>query len=301
MLSILIPVYCFDVRPLVKDLWAQAHELDVPWEIRLLDDASSEHWQLKNRELGQLDGVSYEEEPVNIGRAQMRNALTEAARYDYLLFMDCDSGVPDGAFLKRYRQALQTDTVLCGGRTYTAVPGSTEVQLHWWYGSQREVKTAQQRQERPYEGFMTNNFVVPRAIAQRFPFEAQLQHYGHEDTLFGLELQRHQVPIRHLDNPLLHIGLDDTSNWLKKQQQAIQNLFWLSLQHPDLQTRALRLWNWLHRFGLLRLAYRFLNRRAPYWQQRLQTEQQPPLRLLDGLKIYWLEEERRKLEVRNRR
>ncbi|MEL6658491.1 MAG: glycosyltransferase [Bacteroidota bacterium] len=290
MLSILIPVYCFDVRPLVKDLWEQAQQLDEPWEICLLDDASPKSWQRKNRELAELAGVSYAERSGNIGRAQMRNALTAAAQFEFLLFMDCDSGVPDQAFLQRYVQALQTGTVLCGGRTYTSAPSTEEVQLHWWYGSEREVKTARQRQKRPYEGFMTNNFVVPRSVAQQFPFEAQLQHYGHEDTLFGLELKRHQVPIQHLDNPLLHIGLDNTATWLRKQKQAIENLFWLYRRHPDLQTRALRLWNWLHRFGLLRLSYNFLHRRSQHWQQRLQTEQHPPLRLLDGLKIFWLEQ-----------
>ncbi|MEL7249299.1 MAG: glycosyltransferase [Bacteroidota bacterium] len=290
MLSILIPVYCFDVRPLVQDLWEQAQQIDAPWEIRLLDDASNEEWQHKNRELAKLTGVSYEELTSNIGRAQMRNTLTTAAQFEYLLFMDCDSGVPDQAFLQRYVQALQSGTVLCGGRTYNSAPSTKAVQLHWWYGSEREVKTAQQRQKRPYEGFMTNNFVVPRSVAQQFPFEAQLQHYGHEDTLFGLELKRHQIPIQHLDNPLLHIGLDDTANWLHKQQQAIKNLFWLSRRHPDLETRALRLWNWLHNCGLLRLSYGCLSRRSMHWQQRLQTEQRPPLRLLDGLKIFWLEQ-----------
>lgn len=289
MLSILIPVYCFDVRPLVRALWQQAQDLEIPWEICLLDDASPTTWQSKNRALQDLPGVNYAERPVNSGRAQMRNALAADARHDYLLFMDCDSAVPDTHYLARYCKALQANTVLCGGRIYKDAPDRAVEQLHWWYGSQREVRSASQRQQRPYEGFMTNNYVVPRTVATQIPFEAKLQHYGHEDTLFGLELQRRQIPIRHLDNPLLHIGLEEASSWLEKQQQAIQNLFWLHQQHPDLQTRALRLWSWLHRSGLLKATYRYLQKGAASWEKRLLEQEQPSLIWLDLLKIFWLE------------
>lgn len=293
MLSILIPVYCFDIRPLVQQLWQQAQELPFSWEIRLLDDASPEQWQLINRELGDLTGVLYEEQAANTGRAQIRNNLARVARFDYLLFMDCDSAVPDQHFLERYCQHLDPQTVLCGGRTYRDAPASSREHLHWWYGSQREVRTAAVRQQQPYEGFMTNNYLVPKSVALQIPFDAALQQYGHEDTLFGLELKRHRISILHLDNPLLHIGLEEAESWLHKQQQAISNLYTLHLQHPDLETRALRLWRWLHNSGFLGWFYPLLRSRAPRWRQRLLQEHRPSLRLLDGLKIYWLEKARR--------
>ena len=262
MLSILIPVYCFDLRPLVQQLWQQAQALPHPWEIRLLDDGSPTAWQVKNRALGGLTGVIYEECIQNMGRAKIRNKLAASARYDYLLFMDCDSAAPDDQFLARY----------------------------WWYGSQREVRTAAERQQRPYEGFMTNNYIVPKHIAQDIPFEAKLQQYGHEDTLFGLELKRHQINIQHLDNPLLHIGLEETEAWLRKQQQAIHNLYWLHQQHSDLQTKALKLWKLLHHSGMLFWSFRWIKARSANWEKRLRDETYPPLRLLDALKIVWLEE-----------
>ena len=290
MLSILIPVYCFDLRPLVQQLWQQAQALPHPWEIRLLDDGSPTVWQVKNRALDELTGVVYEECAHNMGRAKIRNKLAASARYEYLLFMDCDSAAPDDQFLARYCAALEPNTVLCGGRTYLPASDAPAHHLHWWYGSQREVRTAAERQQHPYEGFMTNNYVVPKHIAQDIPFEAKLQQYGHEDTLFGLELKRHQIKIQHLDNPLLHIGLEETEAWLKKQQQAIHNLYWLHQQHPDLQTKALKLWKLLHQSGMLSWNFKWIKARSANWEKRLKEETYPPLRLLDALKIVWLEE-----------
>lgn len=290
MLSILIPVYCFDVRPLVKQLWEQAQALPFDWEIRVLDDASTGSWQILNRELTALRGVHYQEQERNTGRAQIRNTLATQAQFEYLLFMDCDSATPDQDFLDRYCQHLAPQTVLCGGRTYLEAPATKSEHLHWWYGSQREVRTAAIRQRKPYEGFMTNNYVVPRSVALRIPFNSSIQQYGHEDTLFGLELKRNRIPIQHLDNPLLHIGLEDAETWLGKQQQAIGNLYALHRQYPDLETRALRLWKWLHNSGMLGWFYPLLKRRAPQWRQRLIQENEPSLHLLDSLKIYWLEQ-----------
>lgn len=293
MLSIVIPVYEYDIRSFVRELHQQATQLEVPWEIRLIDDGSSAYWQQLNEELKCLPGTYFSKLPTNTGRARIRNRLANAAQYDYLLFMDCDSGLANDQFLSKYVAALKPETVLCGGRIYKASATDPAKQLHWWYGSQREVKSARLRNRKPYQGFMTNNFVVPKAVLQRIPFEEQLTQYGHEDTLFGLELERAGVAIRHLDNPLIHVGLDPSEEWLIKQRQAIRNLYWLHLQHPDLNTKALQLWKWTHRTGLLRLLYKQLERMSGYWQNTLLQKEYPGLWRLDLLKVYWLEQAHR--------
>jgi len=289
LLSILIPVYAYDVRPLVYDLHQQAQALAVPWEILLLDDASPPAWQHLNQSLGELAGVTYHELPQNSGRAAIRNTLARQAQYDYLLFMDCDSGVAAPAYLNRYLQALLPETVLCGGRTYQATPPPPPFYLHWWYGCQREVKSARERSQAPYAGFMTNNFVVPRTRFLAIGLDERLRQYGHEDTLFGLQLQQAGIPILHLDNPLLHLGLEPAAEWLQKQRQAIDNLYELYLLYPALQTRALVAWRRLHRSGLLRWGYPWLQRQARRWEKQLVEQPKPALHLLDMLKLVWLE------------
>lgn len=289
MLSILIPVYNYDISQLVTDLHAQAMGLNNDWEIRVLDDASSEEWKNKNRHLAALSQVHYKELDQNIGRAAIRNRLAEQSRYDYLLFMDCDSGVGDRRFLANYYQRLSPEMVHCGGRTYEAELPGQAYRLHWQYGRAREVKTATQRNENAHEGFMTNNFVVPKAIYQRIQLDERLKQYGHEDTLFGLELKAANIRVVHLDNPLLHLGLEEARGWLVKQQQAIENLYWLQQEHSQLNTRALTTWRKARRLGLLTIGFSLWEKQAQRWSNELITASKPSLWKLDMLKVIWLE------------
>ncbi|MBK9012976.1 MAG: hypothetical protein IPM82_02230 [Saprospiraceae bacterium] len=66
---------------------------------------------------------------------------------------------------------------------------------------------------------MTNNFLIPRQLFLEIQFDETLRQYGHEDTLFGMELARRQVPIVHIDNPLEHIGLEPVDVFLRKTEQ----------------------------------------------------------------------------------
>jgi glycosyltransferase involved in cell wall biosynthesis len=290
MLSILIPIYRYDVTLLVKTLHKQAQKLPGEWEICLLDDASPVEWQQLNRPLAQLDNVRYEELPENVGRAKIRNLLAQIAGSPYLLFLDSDSAVEQPDFLATYYHQLSPRRVLCGGRNYASEPQAPEFHLHWWYGSQREVRPAEVRNQQPHHGFMTNNFVVPKRILEQLPFDETILTYGHEDTLFGHQLAMANIEVLHLDNPVVHIGLDEARIWLNKQRQAIENLHQLHLQYPALTTKALRWWLQLHRTRIISIIYPFLKWQAPRLQQQLLERERPNLRLLDLLKLLWLEE-----------
>ncbi len=239
-LSILIPVYNFDIRPLVRDLQQQAAQLAMPVEILCFDDASESKFQGQNAAVSELPGVYYHLLPNNLGRARIRNLLAREAQHDYLLFLDCDSAVPDSSYLRTYADALAPDTLLYGGRVYQAEPPSDPaLLLHWEYGRRREALSAEERQEQPYHSFMTNNFLIPRQLFQAIGFDERLRQYGHEDTLFGMELRQRAVPIKHLDNPLLHSGLEPAEAFLHKSQQALENLAFLHLQGSGIEARLL--------------------------------------------------------------
>lgn len=92
MLSILIPVYNYDVRSLVGDLAKQCLEASIPFEILCYDDHSQEEFDRINQKVIQLEGVTYFRLAKNVGRSMIRNHLAQVARYDHLLFLDCDSG-----------------------------------------------------------------------------------------------------------------------------------------------------------------------------------------------------------------
>ena len=49
--------------------------------------------RIENRIIQNLENVIYRELPQNLGRSKIRNVLGKAAKFDYLLFLDCDSKV----------------------------------------------------------------------------------------------------------------------------------------------------------------------------------------------------------------
>lgn len=290
MLSILIPCYNFDVCNLVNELHQQACNTAVTFEIICLEDASDGDYIKINSPLQHLSHVQHDALPINVGRSKIRNILAERAQYPFLLFMDCDAWPPDEWYIQRYVKTLDPKTVLYGGRCYQPSPPTASVlYFHWYYGQQREEKTAQERQNAPYHSFMTNNFLIPKKLFSTIKFEEKLTQYGHEDTLFGLELARRQYAIVHLDNPLEHIGLEPASTFLNKSKQALQNL-WYLYQNKLLPPESTRLLNWYHKlqryyFSIFFLVSYYLFHRLCLLQ--LQSKR-PILILFDFYKLCYL-------------
>lgn len=285
MLSILLPTYCYDVHELVHALKQQLDQEAFSWEIRIYDDCSPEEWREKNRDLGDLDfRIIYQEQAINLGRARIRNLLAREARYPNLLFLDADSGVPEN-FIANYRPFLNRPEVISGGRIYTDRAIEPYRMLHWCYGCQRESKPAAIRAKSPYHGFQTNNFIAPKPLLLAHPFDEEARAYGHEDTLWGFQLQALNVEVLHLDNPVTHLGLEDFETFLRKQEEAVGNLKMLEANHPELPTR---LSNTARKIGrgkaILQPVLGFL---APHLRTQLAQDMPGSLYYLDALKLYW--------------
>ena len=285
MLSILIPIYNFDVRALVNELSRQSAGLPIPAEILCFDDGSEERWKALNREVGGLPSVRYRELPANLGRSRIRNALADAARGSHLLFLDCDSQVPDGAYLERYAGELDGRSLLYGGRAYRkAPPADPQLFLHWLYGVRREQMPPDRRRIHPYHHFMTNNFLIPASVFQAIRFDERLLQYGHEDTLFGMELRKQGVPIRHLDNPLLHIGLEPAAVFLEKTRTGVRNLAFLYRSGTGIETRLTSFCEKLERIGARRPVKTALSGLRPLLLRHL-LSRRPALFVLDLYKL----------------
>lgn len=225
MISILIPVFNFDIRPAVEDLHKQLIESGLSYEILLLDDGSEEKFKLLNKSLGELDGVIYKEEPVNLGRSKIRNKLAKIAKYENLVFIDCDSHIPNPEYIKRYMAAAENYPIVYGGTIYQADTPSVETfKLHWLYGLKREQNPAKIRNQEPNKGFHTNNFLIKKDLLESIGFNEKIVGYGHEDTLFGYELQKRNINIKHIDNPVIHMGLEPNEEFLRKTREGIKNL-----------------------------------------------------------------------------
>lgn len=279
MLSILIPTYNYDCTQLVRDLQRQAERLGIDYEIVVADDASPIHsYKEKNREINALPHCRLIELPENVGRARIRNLLSDEAQHEWLLFMDADAEVISEDFIANYLKHTDAD-VICGGLCHADTLPSPEVSLRYAYEKRADRKRpACYRAQRPYEQFITFCFMVRATLFQSIRFDDSITEYGHEDTLFGVELERRKANIRHIDNPMRQGGIETNSEFLEKTRSALHNL---ALMEDSMQNHSslLSLYNMLHRIKADACIARWFARRERKITAQLMKES-PKLYLL---------------------
>lgn len=225
MISILIPIYNYNVTHFVETLYQQGKASGINFEIILMDDASTDNFRKINLQWQAKPEISYIQLEQNVGRAKIRNLLAEKAQYDFLLFQDCDAEIASSSYFENYIAQCQENKVVCGGTIYKEeAPKNNSLMLRWKYGKEREERSAEKRQQHPNAAFTTNNFLIPKKIFNTIKFDESLIKYGHEDTLFGYELSQQNIIIHHINNPLFHIGLESADVFLKKTEESIKNL-----------------------------------------------------------------------------
>lgn len=288
MLSILIPIYNRKVTKLVSELHSQCNKAKIEFEIILFDDLSKQLYRDENRQLSGLFKVSYLEMSENYGRSKIRNMLAKNARYDTLLFLDCDSKVVYKKFIKNYIEAISGNKVIYGGRVYPKKPPkSKSKQLHWKYGTKRESPPAKKRNKNPYLSFQSNNFLIDRSLFLQFKFDDSLSQYGYEDLVLATQLQNQKTIILHIDNPIKHAGLENTNTFLEKQKKAINNLMTLRSQNKIMYTKLYRAYDKLKRrnaTSLFQKSYSLIEQRI---HKSLHSEN-PNLLSLDLWKLNFL-------------
>ncbi len=297
MLSVLIPIYNHDVNPLVTALDRQLAQVGIPFEIIIADDCSdNSEYRERNANLTQLDKVQHIQNQENMGRAKIRNLLAKKAQYSYLLFIDCDAMVENPDYIKKYMDAIEKMSprqafVINGGIAYRNEKPDSQYFLRWYYGKRREEESAEQRNKRPYHHFTPFNVIISKSVFEEIQFDENLTTYGHEDTLFGYQLQQKQIPYLHIDNPLYHEGLDTNEEYLKKIRLSIDNLIYISenqnINHSFLkENRLLKTYQQCKKMGLAKLVGRHFERNAEKMQQHL--SQKPSMSLIDLYKLSYL-------------
>ncbi|MDX9845540.1 MAG: glycosyltransferase [Tenuifilaceae bacterium] len=258
MISICLPIYNFDVNELVDELLRQAREFNINIEILAFDDASLSYYKKRNTRISVNSNVHYLEFDYNLGRSRIRNRLADFAQGSWLLFLDCDMIPELPNFLNNYNSVIDQANVICGGTSYGPKPFKKELLLRWRYGVHKENKNAIRRQTRPYASFLSGNFMIRKDIFHQIRFNEAISGYGHEDTLFGLDLKRNKVPILHIQNPCIHLGIEPCFDYLLKTEQGIINLVKLLSIVPQEKKnlrRNIKLLRVYHTFRILGLGY----------------------------------------------
>lgn len=227
-LSICIPVKDFDVHPLAESLLAEIRDKKLAVEILLVEDGSAETGKRLNADLIHEPEVSLFYFDTNKGRSAARNFLAVQAKAEVLLFIDADSLPISSDFLTYYLSLIKKDTILCGGTHYSAAYRTPQTQLHWKYGSTREVSSSLDKEG---EGFKSNNFCLYKSVFNTILFNEGLTQYGHEDTLFGIIATKQKIKIDCIDNAVIHTGLENNTEFLNKAEQSIQSLATIVRHH----------------------------------------------------------------------
>ena len=289
MLSILIPIYNYSVEKLVEELSGQCEALGIAYELLCYDDGSSATYLEANKHLAEIPSIVYRPLNSNLGRAKIRNLLARDARYDFLIFLDCDSGILRSSFIRSYIDASTVSAVVNGGRIYKEERPEDKYLLHWKYGHERESQPAPVRMQYPIKYFHSNNFLIKKEVMLSHPFDESIAGYGYEDLQFASLLQQNNISITHIDNPVIHLDLQEPKIFIQKAEKAIDNLIALEERGIYLGTHLQELAQKIIKYKMRGLYLNLFRFGIKPFTKRLYTSK-PSVKLLNLYKLnYYLE------------
>ena len=213
-LSILIPIFNWDITTLIDNLYNQCIALDIRFEIICIEDCSSKLF--KNEKITKYKQVQYQKLKQNIGRSKIRNLLAKQANSDLLLFIDADSAVVDNKFIQQYLDAAKYINdgieIIYGTTLYSNNKPPKNKLLHWKYGRNVESK-------RKMKIFSSHHFLCEKELFKLIKFDETINSYGYEDLYFAQNRK-----IKHVDIPLYHIGLKSTDYFLENINDSLLNI-----------------------------------------------------------------------------
>ena len=249
MLSILIPIYNYNVFPLVVALHQQCTNCEIAFEILCQDDASNSSLNALNEKVNELSNCSFVSLKENLAHRVNRNSLASQAQFEYLLFIDGDSIIIHDNFIKRYIGNLQNFDVVYGGRLHPEKCPSINQKLRWKYGKFIEDKSAANRKKKTYQSLLFNNTVIKKALFNQVKFDTNSKKYGHDDTQISYQLSLLKVKVNHIENPVEHADIDNNLVYLNKTKASLENLISLYEEEKiDIEfVRLIQLYHFLKR------------------------------------------------------
>lgn len=241
MLSILIPTYDYDCLRLVTDLQQQCEELQAEvgaemfdYEIIVADDAGKNKAITERNELVELlPQCRYVKMQANVGRALLCNWLFEEASFEYLLLIDADAEVCTSDFIRTYWQQRQEADVLVGSiRTPKTAPRGHELRLKYEQAAEKK-RSASYRNAHTSANFSTFNVWINHKVTDQHNFDERCIEYGYEDALWGLNLVQAGISILHIENPLIHTGINSNESFLANSEAALRMLHRLGAPMTD--------------------------------------------------------------------
>ncbi|CDF80228.1 glycosyltransferase (GT2) [Formosa agariphila KMM 3901] len=224
MLSVLIPVYNYDVVDLVQNLHNQLMASQTPFEIICLDDASQTECISVNSNIESLAYTTFLKSSENNGRTKTRQLLCEASTFEWLLFIDADTLPVTETFISNYLEFISSEhEAIFGGFSYPKTPPPQHKILRWKYGRTKEAVDASIRNKTPYKVVISANFLIKKSVFKSINGQIDCKGYG-LDNYFGALLKSEKINVFHINNAVNHLGLENNEMYLNKMTSAIQML-----------------------------------------------------------------------------
>ncbi len=189
-------------------------------------------------------------------------------------------------FLKHYFEAINEKTdLIFGGITYEENKPETSKMLRWKYGMHRESLSLETRKKRPILSINSGAFLIKKSLFLKINTEWTANNYG-LDILFKQLLIKNNAHVSHIENPVLHLGLESNRAFLKKSLYAIETMVALekkdliSSDYTALQKSYLKLKKWKMTDAFKNVVSKF--------QQTIEknlNSENPNLRLFDIYKL----------------
>ena len=224
MLSILIPTYNYNITVLVHNIHKQLIKAKIDFEIICLDDVSNEKISKINFVVNNLTFTSYQLSTTNNGIAITRQLLCEKANYNWVLLLDADTELKDEYFISNYLDIINTDyDFIFGGFAYKNIKPKKDYLLRWKYGKQYEALNALKRNTNPYKITIAANLLAKKEAYRSFNLDSIGKQYA-MDYYFGALLKQNKSKVLHIDNQVYHLGIEKSSKYLRKKEQAVETL-----------------------------------------------------------------------------
>jgi glycosyltransferase involved in cell wall biosynthesis len=288
MLSILIPVYNYNVFPLVGELHKQCIDCEIEFEILCLDDASQYNYN-ENQNINTLKNCHYFINTKNTGRTSTRNKLAERATFKWLLFLDADVIPVYSNFINHYISSVNDNLqVVIGGYRYQEVEPKPEIFFRYKYGKDREEKTALERNLNPFQFIFSGNILIQKEIFMKTNFNEVGNYYG-MDVFFSYQLFINKTKILHIENPIYHLGLETNSLFFEKSLKAVETrkLFLINCAEIEKISPLIKKYKAIKRFYLLPIAILFFKILKPFLRRRILSKN-PSLFCFDIYRLGYL-------------
>lgn len=281
MISICIPTYNDNPTALIDRLLKEIDLLDIKSEIILYDDCSTTPISINVERVQLIKGAK------NQGSIHARKQLALVARYEHLLFMDADVMPKSVAFLSSYIECINNDyQIVFGGISYQENQPKSDGILRWTYGHKRESKSVKDREQQAYKNIISMGFMIRKNIMQDLCSDLEKTGYG-GDIIFSSLINQRDIDVLHIDNPVVHLGLETASDFIKKSLRAIDTTYVATLEGitPEDFRPVQRTYVRISTYHLQHIIYRILGCIRPLLLANLKSKR-PRIICLDFIKLH---------------